>query len=221
MGRSPTLQPRGAPKRPAPPRRVDESDSVHGVTTSPWESASPSRMTSRISAGLVNVVRALALALVVASALLLAVVSIGPRLGLFRIETVLSGSMRPAFAPGDLVIVTPEPTSAVREGQIITYQIPIGDHHVETHRVIRAWQQDGARIVITKGDANTSSDPWKAALSPPTAWHVRWVIPHAGRAIIWLRAPLLRHIAILGAPFILALLWLHAIWRPRRRPERA
>ena len=91
-------------------------------------------MTSRISAGLVNVVRALALALVVASALLLAVVSIGPRLGCVSNRDRAVGEHAPhrVCARRPLVIVTPEPTSAVREGQIITYQIPIGDHHVET-----------------------------------------------------------------------------------------
>ena len=35
----------------------------------------------------------------------LAAAAVGPRLGLYRTETVLSGSMRPAFSPGDVIVV--------------------------------------------------------------------------------------------------------------------
>ena len=46
-------------------------------------------------------------AVVVAVAALVGV-GLAPRLGFYRPLTVLSGSMRPAFVPGDVVIVTPE-----------------------------------------------------------------------------------------------------------------
>jgi hypothetical protein len=36
-------------------------------------------------------------------------------------ETVLSGSMKPEFSPGDIVVVTPERTRDVRVGQVISY----------------------------------------------------------------------------------------------------
>src|SRR5438128_1428470 len=74
---------------------------------------------------------------VVGAAAALVGVGLAPRLGFYRPLTVLSGSMRPAFVPGDVVIVTPEPIRDVRPGQVITYAIPVGDHHVETHRVVR------------------------------------------------------------------------------------
>src|SRR5438128_2158506 len=44
-----------------------------------------------------------------------------PRLGLYRTETVLSGSMRPTFDPGDLIIVRPMPVEQVRVGDVISY----------------------------------------------------------------------------------------------------
>lgn len=53
--------------------------------------------------------------LVLALALFLALVVL-PRLGLYRPVTVLSGSMRPTFSPGDMIVVAPEPVSAVRVG---------------------------------------------------------------------------------------------------------
>jgi len=54
--------------------------------------------------------------------LLLAVL---PRTGLYRTETVLSGSMKPDFNSGDLVIVTPEASRDIRVGQVISYRIPM------------------------------------------------------------------------------------------------
>src|SRR6478735_6106005 len=63
-----------------------------------------------------------------------------PHTGLYRPETVLSGSMRPAFAPGDLIVVAPEPARDLRVGQMVSYAIPVGDHHVETHRIVKIVQ---------------------------------------------------------------------------------
>jgi signal peptidase len=130
---------------------------------------------------------------------------------------VLSGSMRPTLAPGDVVVVTPEPVGDVRPGQVITYAIPVGDHHVETHRVIRVSGRHQRPAVVTKGDANATPDPWVAVLTSPTAWRMRLVIPKAGWLIIWLDRPYVQHASLVAAPVVLAVLWLVAIWRPRPR----
>ena len=136
-----------------------------------------------------------------------------PHTGWYRTETVLSGSMRPTFAPGDLVVVTPERTADVRVGQMISYHIPVGDHHVQTHRVIAVVRRGGQTFVRTKGDANNARDPWLARLNGTTAWQVRAVVPKAGWGIVWLRSPSVRRLAVFGAPLLLALLGLWRIWR--------
>ncbi len=148
---------------------------------------------------------ALALALFLAIALL-------PRLGLYRPVTVLSGSMRPTFAPGDMVIVTPEPVSAVRVGQVISYRVPEGVHQVETHRIVKILQRGAHPVVQTQGDANNWPDPWTAKLEGNTAWRLRAVIPHLGYVVNWLRGRSLRTAAIVVAPALLALLMLSEIW---------
>lgn len=136
-----------------------------------------------------------------------------PHTGWYRTETVLSGSMRPTFAPGDLVVVTPEPIADVRVGQMISYHIPVADHHVQTHRVIAVERRGGQTFVRTKGDANNARDPWLARLNGTTAWQVRAVVPKAGWGIVWLRSPQVRRLAVFGAPLLLALLGLWRIWR--------
>jgi signal peptidase I len=155
----------------------------------------------------------LALALAV-----LALVGLGllPRTGLYRPVTVLSGSMRPAFAPGDMVVVTPEPVSDVRVGQVISYRIPVGDHHVQSHRVIAVLRRNGTIAVRTKGDANATADPWTATLHGTTVWRVRGVLPKLGWVVFWLRTPLVHRLTLFLAPLLLALLAVLQIWR---RPE--
>lgn len=149
----------------------------------------------------------LALALVIFVA-----IGVLPRLGLYRPVTVLSGSMRPTFSPGDMVIVTPEPASAVRVGQVISYQVPVGIHQVETHRVVRILQGGAHPVVQTQGDANNWPDPWTARLEGGTAWRMRAVIPHLGYVVNWLRGSGPRIAAILIVPALLALLLLAEIW---------
>lgn len=147
------------------------------------------------------------------SVLALILVGLLPRTGWYRTETVLSGSMRPYFSPGDLVVVTPEPLAQVRVGQVISYRIPIGDHHVQTHRVIAVVRGGSNPLVRTKGDANAAPDPWTAKLHGTTAWRVRVVVPKAGWAIARLRSPAARTLSIFAAPFVLALFGLWRIWR--------
>ena len=151
---------------------------------------------------------------------MLALLGIGPRLLGYRTETVLSGSMRPTFSPGDVVVITSEPTADVRVGQVISYRIPVGDHHVETHRVVRIVSGGPHPVVVTKGDANATPDPWQARLLDSRVWRERFVIPRLGYAINALRSPAPRMAMVIGAPALLALLTLGAIWRPRNsKPE--
>jgi signal peptidase I len=178
----------------------------------PWQEAShghPTRTVSQtVRTGWVWGQRALlALAFI-----LLITLGLLPRLGLYRPVTVLSGSMRPTFSPGDMVIVTPEPVSSVRVGQVISYQVPVGIHQVETHRIVRILAGGAHPTVQTQGDANNWPDPWTAKLEGNTAWRMRTVIPHLGYVVNWLRSPTLQRAAIFLAPALLALLILSEIW---------
>ncbi len=143
---------------------------------------------------------------------LLLVLAVLPRLGLYRPVTVLSGSMRPTFSPGDMVLVAPEPISSVRVGQVISYRVPVGAHQVETHRVIRILHGGEHPVIQTQGDANNWPDPWTARLEGTTAWRQIGVIPHLGYAVNWLRGPAVRTATVVIAPALLVLLMLFDIW---------
>src|SRR5918998_3005273 len=88
--------------------------------------------------------------------------AVGPHVFGYRTLTMLTGSMSPSIDPGDVVVVTPIAVSEVTEGMVLTYKIPVEDHHLVTHRVVSVERgTDGTVIVQTKGDANDGVDPWK------------------------------------------------------------
>jgi signal peptidase I len=169
-----------------------------------------------------RIARATATAAVAALAVIavaaLAGLAVLPALGLCNTLTVLSGSMEPTFRPGDLVVVTPEPLSEVREGQVIAYSVPVADHQVVTHRVIELVHGGDAPVIRTRGDANPAADPWTAKLHGTTAWRMRFVIPHAGTVVRFVRGPAVHAALVLVAPIMLGLIWLYEIGRPDRDP---
>ena len=138
---------------------------------------------------------------------------LGPHTGLYRTETVLSGSMVPHFSPGDVVVVTPEPLADVRVGQVITYHAPVQGHMIVTHRVVKVLKGGAHPVILTEGDANAAPDPWTAKLSGSPVWQQRWVIPGAGWIIEWLRSQVMRYLLVFGVPMLLAVIWLRDIWR--------
>jgi signal peptidase I len=143
-----------------------------------------------------------------------------PHLGLYRPETVLSGSMKPYFSPGDMILVTPERSRDVKVGQVISYHIPVGDHHVQTHRVVQVLRRGEHPVVRTKGDANNARDPWTARLDGSTAWRVRLVVPKLGWLVAGLRDPLLRLLTVFVAPALFALIALWRIWNDPDEDEK-
>jgi signal peptidase I len=144
---------------------------------------------------------------------------VGPHVLGYRTMTMLTGSMAPVINPGDVTVAVQEPTVDLAVGQIISYQIPVDDHRVVSHRVVTVKHgADGTVTVQTKGDHNAAADPWTATVSDSRVWTVRAVVPHLGDVIRALRGPGL-HIAFLYVgPALLTLLLLAEIWRsPRDR----
>lgn len=143
----------------------------------------------------------------------LLLVALGPRLAHYRTLTVLSGSMKPTFGPGDLIVVSAETANDLRVGQIITYQTPVSDHHVVSHRVVRIVSEGLRPVVVTKGDGNAAADPWQARLAEGPLWRYRVHVPWLGYLIAWLREPLLRTTSVLIVPSALALLAILRLWQ--------
>ena len=138
---------------------------------------------------------------------------IGPRTGAYRTTTMLSGSMSPGIPIGSVLVAVPKPISEIHQGEVVTFQAPVDDHHVVTHLVVSAKVKDGALIVQTKGDANAKPDPWEAQLGSDKVWVVTAVIPWAGTLVQKLRDPTVHRGTVLVLPLLLLFLGLTRIWR--------
>ena len=176
--------------------------------------ASPRRR--RVVGMATNVVLLLGIALFVGLA-------VGPHVFGYRTVTMLTGSMSPGINPGDVVVTVPKLASELEVGDIITYQIPIEDHRVETHRVTEVARNDGGAVEFrTKGDANEGVDPWTAVIrGTDTVWETRQVVPHLGTAIRSLRSPIIQRGFFWFAFAGVLALGLSMIWRPATSPAPA
>lgn len=108
--------------------------------------------------------------------------------------TVLTGSMRPAIQPGDLIVIRPTDPNLLEIGQIITFQPVSGDPTLVTHRIVNLTRNlQGETVnVLTRGDANNVDD---ASLIPDQVM---------GR--MWYRVPRAGYITSLNAPVRLGVL---------------
>lgn len=91
----------------------------------------------------------------VALTVLLAVFLMGSRLLGYQCYTVLSGSMRPAYAEGDLLYVKSVDVNSIQVGDPITF-VMNEKLTVATHRVVRIDAEH--QRFYTKGDANQEED---------------------------------------------------------------
>lgn len=161
-------------------------------------------------------VSALALAAII---VLLALVAL-PKITGGDSFTVLSGSMEPTFAPGDVVvakgITEAEVCTDVSVGTIVTFFPEPNDPTLITHRVIGktiGTFDDGTDCrLITQGDANSSAD------EPISPEQVRGVfmfgVPKLGWARQWVSENTILVVGIAAAALVIGGLW-SSFRRPR------
>ena len=127
-------------------------------------------------------------------------VAVGSLSGAYRLDTVLSGSMLPAYSPGDLVYATAVPANQIRVGDVVMFTSPeeYGSDPV-THRVVSAEvSESGVVMISTKGDNNDAADPWQAQVTTPEVWVVHKSVPKLGYVSVWAKDwwPLLLGLAL-------------------------
>jgi len=79
--------------------------------------------------------------------------------GFFGVQptVIYSGSMRPSFDAGDIVIISEVPIEEIQIGDIIQYKIENSSIPV-IHRVFEIQEEDNVKFFITKGDDNDEPD---------------------------------------------------------------
>jgi len=99
------------------------------------------------------------------------------------IRPVLTGSMRPDYGPGAILLTRQVPTSSLKPGMIVLF-VPPGEHAQYAHRITSVSHSPGGPVVTTKGDANRAADPWKAELTAPVVSQVIGSVPGVGRVLV-------------------------------------
>ena len=128
---------------------------------------------------------------------------------------VLTGSMRPAFAPGDLLITAPQPVAGLHTGQVAVFTPP-GESVPYAHRITGLSGNPDRPVLTTKGDANPAPDHWRATLNQDQVPVVVATVPLAGNALLWAQNPVQR--AIFTALFGLSVTAASVVWILRTPP---
>lgn len=130
-----------------------------------------------------------------------------------RPYTVLTGSMRPAIAPGDVVVVRPIAPLDARPGDVVTFRDPQDPRRLITHRVQSVISLRGRADVVTKGDANSGGERWTVPAGGRIS-RVMYRVPAIGRVAVLARRPGGLLVLVLAPLLLLAAIEVRRIWRP-------
>jgi signal peptidase I len=153
-------------------------------------------------------------AAIVVAALLVAAIALPLAFGA-RPHTVLTGSMEPVIAPGDVVIDERVAPTEARVGDVVTFRDPEDQSRLITHRV-RSIRRAGAHLwFVTQGDANNTTERWRIAAEGELG-RVAYSVPWVGHVAVITHTPLGLALLLIVPLLLLALDELMRIWRPPR-----
>jgi signal peptidase I len=153
--------------------------------------------------------RGISLILTLVSGLLI-LVFLTPASG-WRAFDVATGSMKPAIAPGSLVVTHQASVRSLRVGQVVTYRNPAHPDQTITHRIVGLKANGAVLNVITKGDANRIADPPFAA--GRIVGRVDLTVPGLGATATWLRSPLVALVVVIVPATIVIIGELGILWQ--------
>ncbi|MET4136716.1 signal peptidase I [Pseudarthrobacter sp. PvP090] len=122
---------------------------------------------------------------------------------------VLTASMVPAYAPGDLLITAPQDVTGLRPGEIAVFTPP-GESVPFAHRITAIAGTAAQPVLTTKGDANPAPDHWRATLDQAQVPVVVATVPAVGTVLLWIQGPVQR--ALLTALFGLMVTGAAVLW---------
>jgi signal peptidase I len=127
--------------------------------------------------------------------------------------TVLTGSMQPSIAPGDVVLDKPVQPQKLRAGDVVTFPDPANKKRMITHRVRRVDATAQTVRVITRGDANNQDERWSAPADGRVG-RVEARVPMVGHVLQRIHSPFGRMLLLVVPALLLAIVELRAVWRP-------
>jgi signal peptidase len=131
---------------------------------------------------------------------------------------VVSGSMRPGFAVGGVVISERIPVNQLVLRDVIVFKDPENPADLIVHRIVHMTvNKSGQTFIKTRGDANNTEDPWTFTIQGKYAYVVRWSVPLLGYAAVAYQNH--RGLVLLGAGILLIGIAASTTFGIRRRGE--
>jgi signal peptidase I len=160
-----------------------------------------------------GVVRLVSCGLLGGVVLLILLVVAAMALGVSRFNVIDTASMRPTLSPGDVAVLTPERIGDLRRGQVVAFHPPGEPRLTVIHRVFSVRRLRGSVVIQTKGDANNTTDAWKARLVGNTVWRASAKVPKLGYLSVWSGQRPVRFVLLIAIVVLLVSTLLGAIWR--------
>jgi signal peptidase I len=170
------------------------------------------RRRSRARVGLTAAFSSMLLAGVV---LVILVAIAGMVLGAWRFTVIDTGSMRPTLNPGDVAVLTSEPTVDLKRGQIVAFHPPGEPALTVVHRVFSIQRTRAGVVIQTKGDANNAPDQWNARIAGASVWRESLKAPAVGYLAVWSEQRPVRLIVLIVIVVLGVSVPLGRIWRPK------
>ena len=140
--------------------------------------------------------------------------------GSFQVRPVLSGSMRPELPVGGVVVTRRVPVADVHPGEVIVFREPDGSQNLVVHRILSETPGPTGAVLRTKGDANSTPDPWLITLRGEYAYRAVFAVPLVGYAAVWAHNPAGRHTLIVIGTLLLAIAVVGGLALRRRQAQR-
>lgn len=147
---------------------------------------------------------------------LIAVAAVGVISGNWQIRPILSGSMRPGFPIGGVVVTKRMPLSDLQIGDVAVLHPPSDPHVQYAHRVIYLRHEGLTDVIRTKGDDNLYRDPWTLRVNSRYVYIAQFTLPLLGYPAVWAHSPSGRFELLIVAA-LLAILFLLSLMPGRRR----
>lgn len=111
---------------------------------------------------------------------------IGHKTKTYGFVPIVSNSMKPEMERGSLSYIKIKNTKKVKVGDILIFRTPGKNSRTIAHRVYEIKKIDGKKFYKTKGDANTTPDPWKFYITSKNSWVIKHSVDKLGYPAIWL-----------------------------------
>jgi signal peptidase I len=121
---------------------------------------------------------------------------------------IVTGSMQKTIPVGSLVVDRTVAPASLRVGDVITFEKPLGEKGLDTHRIVAIRNSHRARLFRTKGDSNPVDDPWIIRFDRGmTAHRMVFSVPYVGNALLFVRSRTGR-LALVALAAMMLLRWL-------------